>query len=129
MGIVVDDIMRSIGRDVRMDADKLLLPGLLALAGGLTGAAGAAFLTAWAYLAHSVAVRRGPAALLTGLGLTILAVGLLALARNRRSKPDLAEPPVKQPKAPAPHAADVASQIAFTAAFVLARYLGEARRD
>ena len=56
----------------------MLLPILLALAGGLTGAAGMGFLTAWAYLTPSVAVGNGPAALLTGLGLTMLAVALLA---------------------------------------------------
>lgn len=126
---IVDDIVHRISRDVRMDARKMLLPVLLALAGGLTGAAGVGFLTAWAYLALSVAVGYGPAALLTGLGLTVPAVGLLALARNRLSKPDLADPSVKQPKATANDRADVASQIAFTAAFVLARHLGEGKRD
>lgn len=107
----------------------MLLPILLALAGGLTGAAGMGFLTAWAYLTLSVAVGNGPAALLTGLGLTMLAVALLALARHRLSTPDLADPSVKHPKPPAKDQADVASQIAFTAAFVLARYLGEGKRD
>ncbi len=128
MGIV-DDIVHRIGQDVRMDARKMLVPALLVLAGGLTGAAGVGFLTAWAYLTLSVAVGYGPAALLTGLGLTVLSVGLLALARNRLSKHELADPSVTQPKAPANDSADVASQIAFTAAFVLARHLGKGKRD
>lgn len=128
MGIV-DDIVHSIGRDVRMDARQIVWPVLLALAGFLTGAAGMGFLTAWAYLILSLTVGYGLAALLTGLGLTLLAVALLALARNRLSKPDLEDASVKQPAAPAADAADVASQIAFTAAFVFARYLGEGTRD
>ncbi|MGJ8587513.1 MAG: phage holin family protein [Yoonia sp.] len=128
MGIV-DDIVHRIGQDVRMDARKMLVPALLVLAGGLTGAAGVGFLTTWAYLTLSVAVGYGPAALLTGLGFTVLSVGLLSLARNRLSKHELADPSVTQPKAPANDSADVASQIAFTAAFVLARHLGKGKRD
>lgn len=107
----------------------MLLPVLLALAGCLTGMAGMGFLTTWAYLTLSVAVGQGPAALLTGLGLTMLAVALLALARRRLSTPDLADPAVKHPKAPANDPAVAVSQIAFTAAFVLARYLGERKQD
>lgn len=128
MGIV-DDIVQSIGRGVRKDAGKLLVPILLALAGGLTGAAGVAFLTAWAYLTLSSAVGQGPASLLIGLGLTILTVGILALARNRLTQTIRLDPPLTQPDTSAPSEAEFASQIAFTAAFVLARYLKQSRRD
>lgn len=128
MGIV-DDIVHSIGRYIRSDARRLLLPILLALAGGLTAAAGVAFLTAWAYLTLSIAVGQGPASLLIGLGLTILAAVLLVLARNRFTKRTLTDPPVSQPAAPATGETGLASQIAFMAAFVLARYLGEGRQD
>ena len=128
MGIV-DDIVHSIGRDVRMDARRLLLPILLTLAGGLTGAAGVAFLTAWAYLTLSSAVGQGPASLLIGLGLTILAVGILALARNRLTQTTQLAPPVTQPETSAPSETEFASQVAFTSAFVLARYLKQSRRD
>jgi ABC-type nickel/cobalt efflux system permease component RcnA len=128
MGIV-DDVVHSIGRDVRKDAGKLLVPILLALAGGLTGAAGAAFLTAWAYLTLSSAVGQAAASLLIGLGLTVLAAGLLVLARKRFTKKTASDPPVSQPAAPAIVETDLASQIAFTAAFVLARNLGKGRRD
>jgi high-affinity Fe2+/Pb2+ permease len=128
MGIV-DDVVHSIGRDVRKDAGKLLVPILLALAGGLTGAAGAAFLTAWAYLTLSSAVGQAAASLLIGLGLTVLAAGLLVLARKRFTKKTASDPPVSQPAAPAIVETALASQIAFTAAFVLARNLGKGRRD
>jgi high-affinity Fe2+/Pb2+ permease len=101
---------------------------LLALAGGLTGAAGAAFLTAWAYLTLSSAVGQAAASLLIGLGLTVLAAGLLVLARKRFTKKTASDPPVSQPAAPAIVETDLASQIAFTAAFVLARNLGKGRR-
>jgi len=128
MGIV-DDIVHSIGRDVRKDAGELLVPILLALAGGLTGAAGVGFLTAWVYLTLSIAVGQASAALLAGLGLAIVAAGLLFFAKNRLTKKTAANPPVSQPVATATGKAELASEFAFTAAFVLARYLGEGRRD
>jgi hypothetical protein len=128
MGIV-DDVVHSIGRDVRKDAGELLVPILLALAGVLAGAAGVAFLTAWAYLTLSSAVGQGPASLLIGLGLTVLAVGILAVARNRFTQTTQSDPLVAEPQTSAPSEAEFASQIAFTAAFVLARYLKQSRRD
>lgn len=112
-----------------MDARRLLLPILLTLAGGLTAAAGVAFLTVWAYLTLSIAVGQGPASLLIGLGLIILATLLLVLARNHFTKKTLTDPSASQPAAPATGNTDLASQIAFTAAFVLARYVAGDRRD
>ncbi len=128
MGIV-DDIVHSIARDVRKDARELLVPILLGLAGGLTGAAAVGFLTTWVYLTLSIAVGQASATLLTGLGLAIVAAGLLVFVRNRLTKKTAADPPVSQPAAPATGETDFASQIAFTAAFVFARYLAEGRRD
>jgi high-affinity Fe2+/Pb2+ permease len=93
MGIV-DEIVHSIGRDVRKDAGELLVPILLAVAGGLTGAAGVGFLTAWVYLTLRIAVGQASAALLTALGLAIVAAGLLVFARNRLAKKTAADPPV-----------------------------------
>lgn len=126
---LVHDIVQSIGRSVRKDARPLLVPILLALAGGLTGAAGVAFLMAWAYLMLSVAVGQVSASLLIGLGLTVLAAILLLFAKNRFTKKTLTDPPVSRPAAPAVGDNDFASQMAFTAAFVLARNMGEGRRD
>ena len=128
MGIV-DDVVHSIGRSVQKDARHLLVPTLLALAGVLAGAAGVAFLTVSAYLMLSVVVGQASAAFLIGLGLTVLAVGLLAVARNRFKQATQLDPPVTQPETSAPSEAEFTSQIAFTAAFVLARYLKQSRRD
>jgi membrane protein implicated in regulation of membrane protease activity len=128
MGIV-DDVVHSIGRSVRKDARHLLVPILLALAGGLIGAAGMAFLTVWAYLMLSVVVGQASAAFLIGFGLAVLAAVFLVLAGNRFTKKTLTEPPVSQPAAPATAETGLASQIAFTASFVLARSLDEGRRD
>jgi hypothetical protein len=128
MGIV-DDVVHSIGRDVRKDAGELLVPILLVLAGVLAGAAGVAFLTAWSYLTLSSAVGQGPASLLIGLGLTVLAVGILAVARNRFTQTTQSDPLVAEPETSATSEAEFASQIAFSAAFVLARYLKQSRRD
>ena len=126
---VFDGIANSISREVRRDAGKLVMSVLVALAGGLIGTAGAAFLTAWAYLTLSVKVGYGPAALLIGFALTVLAAALLVFAINRLLKKIAADPPVSQPVAPVTGEADFAAEVAFTAAFVLARYLGEGRRD
>ena len=128
MGIV-DDVVHSIGRSVRKDARHLLVPTLLALAGVLAGAAGVAFLTVWAYLMLSIVVGQASASFLIGLGLTVLAAVFLVLAGNRFTKKTLTDPTVSQPAAPAIVETDLASQIAFTAAFVLARNLGKGRRD
>ena len=125
----VDDVVHSIGRSVRKDARHLMVPMQLALAGGLTGAAGVAFLTAWAYLMLIRAVGQASAAFLIGLGLTVLAAVFLVLAGNRFAKKTQTDPPVSQPAAPAIGETDLASQIAFTAAFVLARNLGKGRQD
>lgn len=126
---VFDGIAHSIGREVRRDVGKLLVPVLVALIGGLIGTTGAAFLTAWAYLTLSVKLGHGPAALLIGLALTVLAAVLLGLARHRLTKKIAADPPVSQQVAPTTGEADFAAEVAFTAAFVLARYLGEGSRD
>jgi hypothetical protein len=96
---------------------------------GLTGAAGVAFLTVWAYLTLSIAVGQASASFLIGLGLTVLAAVFWSLARNRFTKKTASDPPVSQPVAPAIGETDLASQIAFTAAFVLARNLGKGRQD
>jgi hypothetical protein len=128
MGLV-DDIVHRAARDVRMDVRKLLWPGFLALAAGLSGAVGMGFLTAWAYLALGAAMGHGPAALLLGLGLVLLCAGLVFLARGVLSKP-APDATSKEPTGiNGQEAGDAASQIAFTVAFVLARYLGEDRRD
>jgi hypothetical protein len=128
MGIV-DDVVHSIGRSVRKDARHLLVPTLLALAGVLAGAAGVVFLTVWAYLMLSIVVGQASASFLIGLGLTVLAVGLLAVARNRFTQTKQFDPYVTKPETSAPSETDLASQIAFTAAFVIARNLGKGRQD
>ncbi|WP_435259939.1 phage holin family protein [Thioclava sp. FR2] len=128
MGIL-DEMVHSIGRDVRMDVRKLLLPVLLALAGGLIGATGVGFLTAWAYLTLGAAIGHGSAALVIGLGYLVLSAGLVLLAQRQLSKHDPDDPSMKQPGAQGKEATDAASEIAFTAAFVLARYLGKEKRD
>lgn len=107
----------------------MLLPTMLALAGGLSGGAGVVFLTAWAYLTLSIAIGQASASLLLGLAFSILALGLLALARKRLSEKPPADPPLTRPKILATGEADFATQMAFTAAFILARYLNDIKRD
>ncbi|WP_162561607.1 phage holin family protein [Yoonia vestfoldensis] len=121
--------MRGVTRAFRKDAGRLLRSALLALAGGLTAAAGLAFLTVSGYLVLCLALGPGPAAFLIGVGLLVLAGGLLTLAGNRPANKTAAAPLPPQPAASATHETDFASRMAFTAAYVMARYLGAGRRD
>jgi hypothetical protein len=121
---IVDDIVHSIGRDAR----AMLIPALLALAGGVTGVAALGFLVASAYLALGAAMGYGLAALLTGSGLALLSLALVVLARRQMSQQGPADPARKTPAAQDSAVSDTASEIAFTTAFVLARYLGGDRR-
>ncbi|MBC7284431.1 hypothetical protein [Hoeflea sp.] len=105
------------------------MPVLLALAGGLMGATGVGFLTVWAYLTLGAAVGHGSAALMIGLGYLMLSAGFVFLAHGLLSKHDPGDPSRKQPGVQRKVATDAASEIAFTAAFVLARYLGAGKRD
>jgi len=126
---IVGDIMHSISRDARKDARAMLIPALLVLAGGVTGVAGLGFLVASAYVALGAVLGFGLAALLTGSGLALLSLGLVVLARRQMSEQGPADPAGKTPAAQDSAASDTASEIAFTTAFVLARYLGGDRRD
>ena len=107
----------------------MLMPALLTLAGGVTGVAGLGFLAASAYLALDAVMRHGMAALLTGSGLALLSLGLVVLTRRQMSQQGPADPAGKTPADQEKAVSDTAPQIAFATAFVLARYLGEDRRD
>jgi hypothetical protein len=125
---VFDSTLREVGRNVRNGALKLVLPTLLVVAGGLTGAVGLGFLTAWAYITLSTTVGQGPAALLIGLGLMLLAGGRLVMARKRLQTRDQEDLSLNQPIAGSSEVSDAASFMAFAAAFVLARYVVGGKR-
>jgi uncharacterized membrane protein YdjX (TVP38/TMEM64 family) len=125
---IVDDIVHRIGEVARKDARAMLIPALLALAGGVTGVAALGFLVASAYVALGAVMGYGLAALLTGSGLALLSLGLGVLARRKMSQHGPAHTAGKTPAEDDKAVSDTASQIAFTTAFVLARYLGGDRR-
>jgi hypothetical protein len=115
----------QIADDLRAGVRKRLVPVMIAGVAGLAGCIDAAFLTAFAYTELAIAYGQGGAAFVLGCGFVALAAVLLALSRRSRA----AAEPVKPPEKPASAANDNAAQIAFTVAFVLARHLGESRRD
>jgi len=122
-----DQLLRSAGR--------VLLSVLLVLSAFLIGLAGFGFLLASAVMTLSLAVGPQWAALLFGLGLMLLAVGCLALAKGRRSRPihagtDKAPTRVDDTDAAPGEGADESSALlmAFTVAFVFARYLDRRKR-
>jgi hypothetical protein len=113
--------------DARVGARKAMRQGLALALGCLIGATGLGFLTASAFLALEAPLGAATAALVVGLALSLLAVGILALARSRPPRPLPVAPPRLTAEAPRPP--DPVPLLAFTAAFVLARYLtGRARR-
>jgi hypothetical protein len=115
--------LRGAALDVREGARRALRQGLTLALGGLIAATGLGFLTASAFLAIKTAFGATTAALLTGLALSILGAGIMALSRNRPPPPRPSEAGTLRPVTPGPHPPDAAPLLAFTVAFVLARYL------
>jgi hypothetical protein len=114
--------LRSLERDAREGARKCLMRAMLLLSGWLLGAVGIGFLIVWAFMTLKVALGFGAAALVIGFGLTLLAGAFVALAL-RQPRPVPVEAPKEPPIPPKSDGSDLSSQIAFIAAFVLARYL------
>jgi hypothetical protein len=97
--------------------------GLALSLGCLIGAVGLGFLTAAAFLALEAPLGAAMAALVVGVALSILAGGVLALARGRPHAPAPAAGAAPRLAAEAPPLPDAVPLLAFTATFVLARYL------
>jgi hypothetical protein len=90
---------------------------------------GLGFLTASAFLAMKTALGATTVALLTGLGLSVLAAGMVVLTRRQQPPaPRPAEAAWSPPAALGPYPPDAASLFAFTVAFLLARYLARRLR-
>ncbi len=69
------------------------------------------------------------AALVVGTGLVFLTVGLLTLALRPRLNPNVVEAPVLPPEATGSEVPNIATTVAFTAAFVLDRYFNDSKPD
>ena len=110
-------------QDARASARKAMRQGLALALGCLIGAVGLGFLTASAFLALETTLGAARAALTVGIALSILGGGVLALARGRPRGPLPAGGAPPRLAAEAPRPPDPVPLLAFTAAFVLARYL------
>ena len=108
---------------------KSALALVLEISVGLIGLAGLGFITASAFLALSALLGAAVAAFLTGLGLLLAAGARVAIVKKSWSKQYLANPPKAPPIPSATDPSNVAATVAFTAAFVLARYLGDDKPD
>ena len=124
MNRFLDQILQ---RAARESARKLLLPLVLGLSAALIMLVGSGFLLASAFITLAAAWGPAMAALSLGLGLTVLAAVLMLIAKTQMSRKAVATA-----RTPPPVAADAdrdgASLVAFTAAFVLGRYLTGKRR-
>lgn len=122
----------TIAREAGDAARGFLWRGAPAAAEGLIGLVGAGFLIFAGYAALRLVTGPALAALVTGAVLIVLAVVLARLSGHfdpaRKAKAD-GSPPVAQPPDPAarPPPDEAATMAAFTAAFVLGRWLADRR--
>lgn len=119
-------------REAGEAARGFLWRGAPAAAEGLIGLVGAGFVIFAGYAALRPVTGPALAALVTGVVLIVLAVGLAWLSRYldpARRQRAAGPPPPLLPAAPAarPQPEDAASMAAFTAAFVLGRWLADRR--
>jgi small-conductance mechanosensitive channel len=124
----LQDKMRGVEDTARDAAQKLVWRLLLGITVGLIWLAGIGFLTTSVFLALSAVMGIAWAALLIGLLLVLVGAGPVAIINYQWSKKELAKVPETPPAAGA-DASNVATTVAFTAAFVLARYLGGEKPD
>ena len=129
MNQFLTDAMRGVEGSAQDAAQKVLWRLFLEISVGLIGLAGLGFITASAFLALSASLGAALAALLTGLGLLLAAGGCVAIVKKPMPKPHLANAPIAPPIPSATNPAGVAATVAFTAAFVLARYFGDDKPD
>jgi len=124
--------------DQRGAARKAVVQGLLGLSACFAGLAGIGFLTASAFWTLSKDMGPELAALLIGIGFMLLAVGLAvglfvgfsAMADKADTPADVADPPATHTlSTSAVDVSGAASVAAFTAAFVLGKYLAGARPE
>ena len=128
MNRFLQDTMRDVESNVLGGAHKAFWQLLPALTGYLIGLVGFGFLTASAFLALRTSLGAGWATLAVGGALMLLAVGLLVFTKTRPIKSVSSD--AKEPAAaPETEASNAAPMFAFTAAFVLARYLADDSRD
>lgn len=128
-GFLLDRLLR-VENAAEEAGHKVLSRLLLGVSGCLTALAGLGFLCAASFLALGPVLGAGWATFVIGAGLIGLAGVLLALSGRRSSKSaPKAKPNAPPPSAPAAEAAETGSILAFTAAFVLARYLAGDKQD
>ena len=125
MNRFLDQILQ---RAARESARKLLLPLVLGLSATLIMLVGIGFLLTSAFITLAAAWGPAMAALSLGLGLTVLAAVLMLVAKTQMSRKGGATAQTPPPPVAANADRNGASLVAFTAAFVLGRYLTGKRR-
>ena len=119
-----DNMLGGVARDAKVGARRLLLAILLGLTGCFIAIVGFGFLMAWAFMTLSMALDPRSAALLMGLACFIVAGGVFGvLLYKQPPKSAATEAPKAPPDTSGTETSEAASIAAFTAAFVLGRYL------
>ena len=120
MNRFLDQTLHKVARE---GARKLLLPLLLGLSAALIMLVGIGFLLASAFITLAAAWGPAMAALALGLGLMVLAAVLVLIAKTQMSRKAVATARTPLTPVAADADRDGAALVAFTAAFVLGRYL------
>lgn len=121
-------LWRGFGGRVQADLRKLLWPVTLVLLACLLGLVAIGFLTAAAYLAISAAYGPVWAMLKLGAGFMGQAGVALLLSGLNSTKPALAAPVTAPTATSIATPSEASATVAFTAAFVLGRYLAGKKR-
>lgn len=126
---LLKSIFRTAARDTKRRARALALKTALAAVGGLVALAGMGFLMAWLFMTLSLEIGPRWAALFIGLGLFGFAGILLFIAANTGYRPPPRLTADNRSAGFDASAPDGSAVVAFTAAFVLARYLTAGKRN
>lgn len=129
MNTAFKTLLRDVQGQAQARAGSLLWPVLRVVMACLTGLVGFGFLTAAIYHAITASVGPGWASLLLGVGFSVLAGVILLFARDRLPKPAPTAANRVPPAGSGGDTTDTHTMIAFTAAFVLGRYLKRKGRD
>lgn len=128
MNPLLKSMFRTAARDTKRRARALVLKTALGAVSGLVALAGTGFLMAWLFMTLSLEIGPKWAALSIGLGMIGFAGILLVIAAKSGTRPPPSVTNAHRAAGFDAAAPDGSAVVAFTAAFVLARYLTAGKR-
>lgn len=129
MSHLLNTLRQTAARDTKLRVRKLVWTIAMGVMSCLIALGGIGFLTTWLFMTLSLEMGSRWAALLIGLILIFLAAIMLAVAAKVSFKPTVKVAPKNQHETSDTSASDGTAMIAFTAAYVLSRYLTGGKRN